>query len=405
MKIAFLSPAAGLGGAERCLLDLMVSLRRAAPEISLVLVAGTPGPLLESARDAGAEVQILPMPSRLVRAGDSAFSGKAAGRFAAAVRLPGAAWAGLGHARDLSRLLSRLAPTVVHSNGMKHHVLASLARRGGVPVVWHVRDLVGARPVMARALRLLRTRVAGVLAISEAVREDVLAALPGVPCERVYDGIDLEAFHPAPEDPGLLDALARVPAAPTAVLRVGLVATFARWKGQDLFIEAVARLAPELRRRARFYVVGGPIYDTAGSQFGEAELRRLAAEAGIAEYVAFVPFQPDPARVFRALDVAVHASTRREPFGRTIAEAMACGIPVIASRGAGATELLDGRQCIQFETKDAASLAAALGTVLESRPLRERLAREGRALAVARFSRERLGPEVLVAYRKMGIRA
>jgi glycosyltransferase involved in cell wall biosynthesis len=286
---------------------------------------------------------------------------------------------------------------------MKHHVLGALARRAGAPLVWHLRDLVTPRPLMARALRLVRGRVAGAIAISDAVREDAEAALPGLRCARVYDGIDVEAFSPGSEDPGLLDRLAGLPPAAGRLLRVGLVATYARWKGQDVFIDAVARLPAEVRRRARFYVVGGPIYDSVGSQFGEAELRDRAARAGVADEVGFVPFVAEPVHVFRALDVAVHASTRREPFGRTIAEAMACGTPVVSARGAGAAELLRGLAPVEFEGGDPGSLAAALADVLGSPDHRERLARTGREVAVARFSRDRLAAELLAAYRTLGV--
>jgi glycosyltransferase involved in cell wall biosynthesis len=83
---------------------------------------------------------------------------------------------------------------------------------------------------------------------------------------------------------------------------------------------------------------------------------------------------------------------------------MACGTPVVSARGAGASELLDGAGTVQFEGGDPASLCAALERLLASRDLRERLAREGRTIAVARFSRDRLGPELLDAYRALGIR-
>src|SRR5205085_8086358 len=131
-----------------------------------------------------------------------------------------------------------------------------------------------------------------------------------------------------------------LPRAVPGTLRVGLVATYARWKGQEVFLDAAGRLAagrPELP--VRFYVVGGPVYQTRGSQFSEGELRRLAAQRGLADRVGFVGFREDTAPVYRALDVVVHASTRPEPFGLTVVEAMACGRPVIVSRAGGAAEL------------------------------------------------------------------
>src|SRR5439155_7727078 len=96
-----------------------------------------------------------------------------------------------------------------------------------------------------------------------------------------------------------------------------------------------------------FYIVGGPIYATRGSQFSRDELVSMARELGLAEHVGLVPFQADAVPLYRALDIVVHASTQPEPFGLTIAEAMACGRAVLVSAGGGNAEMLeDGVQGI-----------------------------------------------------------
>src|SRR5262249_15351528 len=161
---------------------------------------------------------------------------------------------------------------------------------------------------------------AGAIAVSEAVGRDVRGLLPGLPTRVIGNAIDVNAFSPAEADPDLLDRLAGLPPAPEAVIRGGVVATYARWEGQDVFLPAAARVL-SAGRRVRFYVVGGPIYHTSGSQFSQAELRGLARDLGIEPDVGLIDFQPDPAAVYRALDVVVHASTRPEPFGLTIVEA------------------------------------------------------------------------------------
>ena len=76
-----------------------------------------------------------------------------------------------------------------------------------------------------------------------------------------------------------LDALAGLPPAGDGVTRVGLVATFARWKGHATFLDALAQLPESLPVRG--YVVGGPVYETAGSQVSLDELRALARRSGL----------------------------------------------------------------------------------------------------------------------------
>src|SRR5262249_42889387 len=179
---------------------------------------------------------------------------------------------------------------------------------------------------------------------------------------------------------------------PPGAVRVGLVGAFARWKGQDLFLEAAARIAetnPE--RPLRFYIVGGPIYCTPGSQFSEAELRAKAAELHIADRVGFTGFQSRTAEVYRALDIVIHASTLPEPFGRTIVEAMACGRPVIVARAGGAAELFtEGHDAVGVPPNNAEALTAAIAALAADPARRQQVAAQARQTAVERFARCRL---------------
>ncbi len=150
-----------------------------------------------------------------------------------------------------------------------------------------------------------------------------------------------------------------------------------------------------------FYIVGGPIYQTHGSQFSEAELRALAVRCGVEGSVGFVGFQEAPAEAFRALNVVVHASTRPEPFGLTIVEAMACGKAVAAVAAGGAAELIqDGRDALALPPGDADALAAAIGHLVNDPALRARLGDEARRTVLARFTRDGLSARFLCLYRQ-----
>jgi len=180
-------------------------------------------------------------------------------------------------------------------------------------------------------------------------------------------------------------------------VRVGLLATYARWKGQDVFIEAAAQVSESIAG-ARFYVIGGPVYATAGSQFSQAELVALARARGVD--IGFVPFQPDPVSIYRSLDVVVHASTHPEPFGLTIIEAMSCARPVVVSAGGGAKELfVEGVDGLGFTPGNADEMAAAVSRLCTDAELRERLGNEARASAVKRFGRPTFGDRMLSVYR------
>jgi glycosyltransferase involved in cell wall biosynthesis len=308
------------------------------------------------------------------------------------------------YAARLRTVMHRFAPSVVHSNGIKMHLLAAAAG-APAPLVWHLRDFIGERPLVPVGLRALRWRADAGIAISRAVGADARRVLPRPEVHVVYDAIDTDLFAPAGQV-APLDALAGGPAAPEDCVRVGLVATFARWKGHEVLLEAARHLAarPEASRVV-FYVVGGPIYDTTASQYTPEELRTLAVRLGVADRVRFVPFQARVADVFRALDVVIHASSRREPFGRTIAEGMATGKAVIATNGSGAAELFaDRRDAVGVPLGDSEALADEIHRLALDPDERARLGRVGRATAVERFSRARLAREVFDVYRAAGAR-
>jgi glycosyltransferase involved in cell wall biosynthesis len=399
MRIAFLAASGELGGAERSLLDVLAGLRAAEPGWALLVVAPEAGPLVERAAALGAETRVVPYPRRLAAAGDAG-ARSAGGLLRSLAALGGAAPAVASYAAALRRALAGARPDVVHANGLKMQALAGWAAPRGAAVVWHLHDYPGRRRMMAGVLRRAARRCAAAVAVSASVARDAAAVLgPRVPLRTVWNAVDLARF--APEGAAAdLDAMAGVAPPPPGTVRVGLVATMGLWKGHDVFLRAVALLPRDLPVRA--YVVGGPIYRTAGSQVEVEALRALAASLGIADRVAFTGFVDDPAPAHRALDVVVHASTQPEPFGLVIAEAMACGRPVVVSLAGGAGEIVDaGTDALGFAPGDAAALAAHLAALARDGAMRGRIGAAARAAAERRFDRARLAAEMADVYRSV----
>ena len=98
----------------------------------------------------------------------------------------------------------------------------------------------------------------------------------------------------------------------------------------------------------------------------------------------------------------MHASTRPEPFGLTIAESLSCGRPTLVADAGGAAELFtDGVDALGYPPGDARALARRLLELLDAPALRRTLGANAREAAVARFSRERLGHQMLAIYRAL----
>jgi glycosyltransferase involved in cell wall biosynthesis len=420
VRIVYLNPSGKLGGAETSLRELLASVRAAEPAWELWLVLGEDGPLAGIARDLGVRVCVLPFPPALARLGDS-------GRAAAVAGLLKAGVATGRYARGLARWLSKAEPDIIHTNGFKMHLLGAWTRPRRSRLIWHIHDYVSTRPLMRRLLWPFRKACSFAIVNSKSVAKDLEGALPGLRIAPIYNAIDLQRFSPAGECLDL-DAQAGLGPAPSGTVRVGLIATFARWKGHKVFLEALARLSSDelaqngVRRETapdqaggarrtlcaseapvRGYIIGGAIYQTDGSQWSALELRQEADRLGLAGKVGFTGFLEDTPAAMRSLDVIVHASTQPEPFGMVIIEGMACGKAVIASQAGGAAELfVDGEDALAHPPGDAAALARQIGRLSRDEELRSALGNAGRGTAERLYQGPRLARELLAVYREIG---
>jgi len=302
--------------------------------------------------------------------------------------------------RRLGRQIDKIAPDVVHTNGFKMHVLGALATRRKRPVVWHIHDYVSMRPVMAKLMRLEVRRCAAAIANSDSVRNDARATCgDGLDIFTVHNAVNLDEFNPSGRVIDL-DALAGLAPAPLGTIHIGLVATMAMWKGHEVFLRAMASLPGGAPVRA--YVIGDAVYHTDGSQVSLDTLRAKARALGLGDRVGFTGFVEDIAAAMRALDIVVHASTAPEPFGMVIAEAMASGKPVIASRAGGAAEIVKASGgALLHSPGDSAELADLITRLVRDPGERALLGRSGRASAERLFARARLARELIPIYNRV----
>lgn len=396
MRIVHLVSSGQLGGTEASVIEMMTSVARAEPGWRLRVITPEHGAFERRLLQQGQSVEVLEFPPRFASVGEAGRSSGSTGVIVdLLLALPGV----LAYRQRLRRALAATSnpPDIVHAHGFKMQVLGAMSLAPSTRLVWHLHDYVSARRVSARLLRHFALRVSVMIANSESVAEDMRSVCgPACRIETIYNGIDLETF--APDGARLdLDATAGLPPAPPGTRRVGLVGTFGVWKGQKTFLAALARSAAS--RPVRGYLIGGAQYQTSASQVSEAALRDEAARLGVADRVGFTGPVTEPAAAMRALDVVVHASTKPEPFGMVIAEAMACGRAVVISGAGGAAELVahdvDG---LTHAPGDASGLAACLDRLVEDDRLRARLGTAARATAERRFDCRRLPQQLVPLY-------
>lgn len=371
-RIAYVDHALQLGGAQKSLLELLARLDRR--RFSPVLLCAEGAEWLHRPELDGIEqVPVFEASALLEQRRDQLDPSVLGSRR----QLLG----GLTLVLRLRRALRAVKADLVHTNTLKAHFLGGAAGRlSGLPVLWHVRDILDpgpARTWLLRASKLLRPQV---IAISQAVAAQFSSQ--NVPVELIYNGIPLDQFTPEEPDPSLKRELQLSPEEEVLVI----VGRLTPWKGHRTLLEALAILSTQ-RPQVRLLVVGEVAFWEAS--YGE-ELERLAEDLGVADRVSWLGFREDVPAILRLCDLFVLPS-EDEPFGRVLIEAMAVGKPVVATRSGGAPEVVvDGETGALVPPGDEKSLAAALGDLLSDRSKAAALGQGGLERARAVFDVNRV---------------
>jgi glycosyltransferase involved in cell wall biosynthesis len=392
MRLTCLSVSDQLGGSEVALVGMISTLERLRPEWQFHVVLPGDGPLRERVSETNAACSILPMPPSLARIGEWAAvedGWSAVSQVTLGIRLCETAASLPAYQSRLDRVVAEFRPDVVHTNGLKAHVLGARLRSHPAHVVWHLHEYISRRRLTCWLLRRYVSQCSAVIANSASVAADVVSSIGSPPDVHIVpNSVDLDVFSPAGARLDL-DRLAGLPTAPAGIVRVGLVATYARWKGHAVFLEAVRQAASRVPLRG--YIIGGPLYDTSNSQFTPDQLQQMIDAAGLREKVGLTGFV-DAASAMRALDIVVHASVEPEPFGLVIAEAMACGRALITTAHGGAAELVaDGEDAVISPPKNVTALAHSIEKLATDAAMRMAIGARARDNAQLRFSPQTIG--------------
>jgi len=287
----------------------------------------------------------------------------------------------LRYVHALGRLTGTERVGLIHAHLVGASVYASLAALGTrIPVLCTVHghaDLPRADRLRLLRYGVLRLGASHVVAVSESLRRE-FQSRSGFPGERtsvIYNGIDLDAFYP-----GDGSAFRRELGIGEGEFVFGALGNVRAPKAYDVLLRAAALLSTD-QAPSRVVIVG----DTSGPVYPGLEALRTAL--ALESRVTFAGFRRDVPEVLRAFDVLA-LSSRTEGFSLATVQAMATGIPVVATRSGGPEEILeDGITGLLVPTDDPARLAAAMRRLRDQPDLRARFAAAGPNAVRARFNR------------------
>lgn len=375
IRVLFVSHDSGLYGAQLSLLGLLSGLDR--KRFDPYVVSANEGALLDRLRDLDVPFTVCPLTHWISPR-------KAAGirQLKMAIRnLSG--WK--ARMSSLARIIERLDIDVVYTNTVTCIDGALAARATGRRHLWHLREHVaGNRDLYSIVPSWLVTRIVAMLSDTVVVNSRALGQAYGSgtllnKLTVAYNGLPLDRFRKIPEAKAAIRR--ELGLSPDTGLVV-LIGSLTPRKGLLAFIDA-ARIVKQSFPDVAFAVVGG-----AGTRPYVQSVEERLRETGLAKDFHFLGWRSDIASILSAAEVLA-VPAEQEAFGRTLVEAMAAEIPVVATRSGGPEEIVaDGETGFLVPVGDSAAMAQGLLSILGGPRLAAQLGVAGRRRAEQMFSVE-----------------
>jgi L-malate glycosyltransferase len=379
LNVLYVNHTSHVSGGERSLLTLLAGL----PAEVEAAVACPPGQLADAVREQGARWLSIPSVDGSLKL-HPLHTPRALGSMARA-------------AVGVRRHARSVGADLIHANSIRASLIALAATRlGAPPTVAHIRDCLPPGRVSKATRRLICSGSAVVLANSAYTAESF--RVPGMTATMAvaHSPVDLGRFDRDRIDRGAARAHLGLD---DSIVALGVVAQLTPWKGQEEAVRALALLRREVPN-VRLLLAGSAKFVARATRFDNPTyvrgLHELVRELSLEEHVVFLGEREDVPELMRALDVLLVPSWE-EPFGRTVVEGMAMGVPVAATSVGGPAEIIRPGEGLLLPPRDPGAWADALGPLVEDLPRREAMGARGRERA-GRFAVPQHVEAVLGAY-------
>jgi glycosyltransferase involved in cell wall biosynthesis len=356
LRILHISSAQIFGGGERNLVDLTEGLQRRGHQVQVVVRPNST--LLQRLSHVPARnVHVLPLRNAL----------------------------DVQSANALARLVKRERIEIIHAHMARDYSLAAYATRRN-----RQSRLIITRHVLFPLKRLhnqVLSRVSRVIAVSQAVAAQLQNQnlMPSNKITVVQNGVNIAHLRNVTSETDRSD-LCWSWGFPADSLVVGSIGELIPLKGHDVFLRAASIVSKKFAR-ARFLIAGG---DHSPKKETQADLKKLINELALQDRVRMIGEVAEVGPVLLGMDLFVSAS-RNESFGLAIIEAMASGVPVVATATAGAREVVREGETGRIVARDQPDeMAEAILELLTDAEARTRMAEHASRTAAERFHIDRM---------------
>jgi len=290
--------------------------------------------------------------------------------------------------RAIDQAITEFQPDLIHTNNSATINLGAglIGRKRGVPTIAHQKDFE--YPGRVSRWVIGRSCYTHHIATSDSIAAQLYSlGLAPERCTRVYDPV----ISPSREQL----AQRSVNDVPVVAMHSMLL----HWKGQHVFLPAVAEARRSCASPFRVVIAGGP---PANDTDYADRLRAMTQELGLDDLVEFPGHVRDVYDFLSTVDIAVHAAIDPEAFGRVVPEAMLSGLPNIVTIGGGPSEYIEqGVTGLHVPRNDVGAMAAAIEKLVVSPELRKQMGAAGREFALREFDPATLAEQMVAVYRQV----
>lgn len=350
-RILYLHAGAEMYGADKVLLELIKGLDKQEFEAHVILP--NEGVLVKALQEVGAKVTVLAYP--ILRR--KYFNPRGILEYLTSYRK---------YSQKIVAYAIENQIDLVHNNTTAVLEGIFLKRKLGLPLIWHVHEIIVKPKAISDFINFLMGRYADkIVTVSEAVASHVKRSrfVKKNQVQVIYNGVDNNIYH-------VLDAgpvREKFNISQDAFV-IGMVGRVNAWKGQGDFLEAVEPILKENPQAVAF--LAGSAFE--GEEWRVKELEEKIASTSVASQIKRIDYYNNTPELYNMFDLFVLPSTNPDPLPTVVLEAMACGKPVVAYRHGGVCEMVaDEENGLLAEVNQPSDLSGKIQSLLENDQLRQ----------------------------------